>query len=227
MSRPSSASARPRRPDPSAKPDLVVISYDANEIQQKLAAVGVKVVNQDPHRTSRARSRRSSNSAHYRSREECRQARRVDQDDHQCGHRVGARSTPARTLTAYYELSTKPYYSLTSSTFVGSLLKDLGVMNIADPKNTSADAGYPELSAEYIVSANPKMIFLADTLCCKESAATVAKRPGFSAIAAVHDHEVIGLNDDIASRWGPRLSVLMNQLTAAVKGALNNSKLWK
>ncbi len=33
---------------------------------------------------------------------------------------------------------------------------------------------------------------------------------------------MIGLNDDIASRWGPRLGVLMNQLTAAVKGALKN-----
>ncbi len=133
---------------------------------------------------------------------------------------------PGKSLTAYYELDTT-YYSLTSSTFVGSLLKDLGVQNIADAKNTSADAGYPELSAEFIVSANPKMIFLADTICCKQSASTVAKRPGFSKVAAVQDHEVIALNDDIASRWGPRLSVLMNQLTTAVKGALKNPKLWK
>src|SRR5580692_11284975 len=36
---------------PSAKPDLVVISYDANEIQQKLAAVGVKVIDQAPPST--------------------------------------------------------------------------------------------------------------------------------------------------------------------------------
>jgi hypothetical protein len=38
---------------------------------------------------------------------------------------------------------------------------------------------------------------------------------------------VIGLNDDIASRWGPRLKNLMNQLTLAVTGALKNPKLWK
>jgi iron complex transport system substrate-binding protein len=131
-----------------------------------------------------------------------------------------------KSLTAYYELSTD-FYSLTSSTFVGSLLKAIGVVNIADPKNTTADAGYPQLSAEYIVSANPKVIFLADTLGGKASASSVAKRPGFSKIAAVEDHEVIGLNDDIASRWGPRLSILMNQMTAAVKGALKNPKLWK
>ncbi|HXC18329.1 MAG TPA: ABC transporter substrate-binding protein, partial [Acidimicrobiales bacterium] len=131
-----------------------------------------------------------------------------------------------KSLTAYYELDTT-FYSLTSSTFVGSLLKDLGVVNIADAKNTTADAGYPQLSAEYIVSTNPKMIFLADTICCKASASTVAKRPGFSKVAAVEDHEVIGLNDDVASRWGPRLSLLMNELTAAVKGALQNPSLWK
>jgi iron complex transport system substrate-binding protein len=133
---------------------------------------------------------------------------------------------PGKTLTAYYELDTT-YYSLTSSTFVGSLLKSLGVVNIADAKNTTADAGYPQLSAEYIVSADPKMIFLADTICCKASASSVAKRTGFSKVAAVKDSEVIGLNDDVASRWGPRLTLLMNQLTAAVKGALTNTRLWK
>ena len=133
---------------------------------------------------------------------------------------------PGKALTAYYELDTT-YYSLTSTTFVGSLLKSLGVVNIADAQSTTADAGYPQLSAEYILSANPKMIFLADTVCCKASAATVAKRPGFSKVAAVKNGEVIGLNDSVASRWGPRLSLLMNELTASVKGALKNPKLWK
>ena len=212
---------------PSAKPDLVIISYDADEIQQKLAAVGVKVVAQDP----------PTNLAGALS--------QIEQLGALTGHVKSAdalaasiKSTintdiasvpkhPGKHLTVYYELSTKPYYSLTSSTFVGSLMKALGVVNIADAKNTSADAGYPELSAEFIVSANPKMIFLADTICCKQSASTVAKRPGFSKVAAVQDHEVIGLSDDIASRWGPRLIVLMNQLTTAVKGALDNTTLWK
>jgi iron complex transport system substrate-binding protein len=211
---------------PSAKPDLVVISYDANEIQQKLKAVGVKVVDQDaPSNLAGALAQ-------------------IEQLGALTGHVKSAdalaasiQSTiktdiasvpkhPGKKLTAYYELSTKPYYSLTSSTFVGALLKDLGVVNIADPENTSADAGYPELSSEYIVSASPKMIFLADTICCKQSSTTVAARPGWSKISAVQDHEVIGLNDDIASRWGPRLIVLMNDLTAAVKGALQNPKLW-
>ncbi|HXC18400.1 MAG TPA: ABC transporter substrate-binding protein, partial [Acidimicrobiales bacterium] len=33
---------------PSPKPDLVIISFDANDIKEKLTAVGVKVINQSP-----------------------------------------------------------------------------------------------------------------------------------------------------------------------------------
>jgi iron complex transport system substrate-binding protein len=212
--------------NPSPKPDLVIISYDANEIQQKLTAVGVKVVNQEPPTNVAGAlaqiEQLGTLTGHVKSADRLAASIRstINADI------ASVPKHPEKTLTAYYELSIKPYYSLTSSTFVGALLKSLGVTNIADSQNTSADAGYPELSAEYIVRSNPKVIFLADTLSGGQSAASVAKRPGWSKIAAVQDHEVIGLNDDIASRWGPRLSILMNQLTAAVKGALRNPELW-
>ena len=49
------------------------------------------------------------------------------------------------------------------------------------------------------------LIFLSDTVCCHQSAATVAARPGWGGIAAVTHHQVVGVNDDIASRWGPRI----------------------
>jgi len=211
---------------PSTKPDLVIISYDANDVKEKLTALGVKVVEQDaPSNVAGALSQieqLGTLTGHVKSADKL--AASIKQTIH--ADIASVPKHPGKSLTAYYELSTD-FYSLTSSTFVGSLLKALGVVNIADPKNTTADAGYPQLSAEYLVSANPKMIFLADTIGGKASASSVAKRPGFSKVAAVEDHEVIGLNDDIASRWGPRLSILMNQITAAVKGALKNPKLWK
>jgi iron complex transport system substrate-binding protein len=40
-------------------------------------------------------------------------------------------------------------------------------------------------------------------------------------IPAVKDHEVIPLNDDIASRWGPRLPQLVAQIALAVEHAPN------
>jgi iron complex transport system substrate-binding protein len=46
---------------------------------------------------------------------------------------------------------------------------------------------------------------LADTRCCGQSAAAVARRPGWSGIAAVRTGSVVGVDDSIASRWGPRI----------------------
>jgi len=47
----------------------------------------------------------------------------------------------------------------------------------------------------------------------------VSARPGWSVIPAVKDHEVIALNDDIASRWGPRLPQLVAEIAQAVERA--------
>lgn len=113
---------------------------------------------------------------------------------------------PTSRLSVYDELD-NTYYSVTSSTFVGSVFKTFGLRNIAD-KAKDAGSGYPQLSSEYIVAADPDLIFLSDTICCHQSAATVAARPGWSHIAAVTHHQVVRVNDDIASRWGSRIVAL-------------------
>jgi iron complex transport system substrate-binding protein len=209
---------------PSTKPDLVIISYDANTIKEKLTALGVKVVEQDAA-TSVANAlsqirQLGTLTGHVAKADALASSlkKTINADI------ASVPAHPTKKVRVYYELD-PTYYSLTSTTFVGSLMKELGLVNIADPKSTSADAGYPQLSAEYIVSANPQLIFLADTKCCHQSLATVAKRAGFSKVSAVVNGHVVNLNDDIASRWGPRLGVLMNQLTAAVKRVLADPKL--
>jgi iron complex transport system substrate-binding protein len=115
----------------------------------------------------------------------------------------------AQPMSYYYELD-QTYYSVTSSTFVGSLLALLDMKSIADTASGAASSGgYPQLSSEYIVKANPDFIILADTVCCAQDAATVAARPGWSSLAAVKEGHIIPLNDDIASRWGPRIVDLL------------------
>ncbi|MCL2419408.1 MAG: ABC transporter substrate-binding protein [Conexibacteraceae bacterium] len=110
------------------------------------------------------------------------------------------RTTPP--ITVYHELD-QTYYSASSRTFVGQIYSLLGLRNIADkaPKATA----YPQLSGEYIVSADPDMIVLADTVCCGQSVKTVARRPGWNQIAAVKDRDVLAVNDTVASEWGPRI----------------------
>jgi iron complex transport system substrate-binding protein len=124
-------------------------------------------------------------------------------------------------LTYYWELSANPFYSATSQTFIGQIVGLFGLKNIADKVNKPADGGYPQLSQEYIVTARPAIIFLADNQAADggQAPAIVARRPGWSGIPAVKNGEVIGLNDDIASRWGPRLPQLVAELAQAVEKA--------
>ncbi len=124
-------------------------------------------------------------------------------------------------LTYYWELTANPYYSVTSSTFIGQIVALFGLKNIADAADKASDGGYPMLSPEYIIKAQPQIIFLADNQAADggQTPAKVAERPGWSAIPAVKDHQVVGLNDDIASRWGPRLPRLVAEIAQAVERA--------
>ena len=132
---------------------------------------------------------------------------------------VSKAGTAHKGVTYYWELSANPYYSATSSTFIGQIVGLFGLKNIADSASKPADGGYPELSQEYIVTAKPQIIFLADNQPADggQSPAVVVKRPGWSGIPAVRNHEVVGLNDDIASRWGPRLPQLVAEIAAAIE----------
>jgi iron complex transport system substrate-binding protein len=113
-----------------------------------------------------------------------------------------ASASAGKSIAVYHELG-PDYFSATSKTFIGSIYKLLGAENIADGAGGKAP-DYPQLSAEYILSANPDVIVLSDTKCCGQSPETVAGRPGWSKIAAVRNGHVIPVDDDIASRWGPR-----------------------
>jgi iron complex transport system substrate-binding protein len=115
----------------------------------------------------------------------------------------------------FYELD-NTLYSVTSNTFVGSLLAQFGLENIADGAQEGND--YPQLSAEVIIEKDPTLIFLADTKCCGQNAAEVAKRAGWGDLSAVTNDGIVELDDDVASRWGPRLVDLVEQFSAAVKG---------
>ncbi len=107
-------------------------------------------------------------------------------------------------LSYYHELDPS-FYSVTSETFIGQVYDLFGLTNIADQGDPSAHGGYPQLSAEKILSADPDLVFLADTQCCGQNAETVAKRPGWDTLTAVKEDQVIELEDDAASRWTPRL----------------------
>lgn len=120
-------------------------------------------------------------------------------------------------LRYYYELD-PTYYSASSKTFIGAVLGLLGMDNIADSADNSKAAGYPQLTPEFIIDADPDVILLADTKCCQTTPESVIARAGWGDIRAVAEGHIIALDDDVASRWGPRIVDLMRQVAEAVAG---------
>ena len=86
---------------------------------------------------------------------------------------VDAVEISATPISYYHELD-DTYYSVTGNTFIGSIYELFGMRNIADA--TEGDSDYPQLSAEFIVSQDPNVIFLAD-VNLGVTAETVAARP--------------------------------------------------
>ena len=122
----------------------------------------------------------------------------------------------AEPLTYYHELDAS-FFTATGDTFIGTVYAAAGLVNIADAVGDGNP--YPQLSAEFIVTADPDLIFLACTKFCGESPETVAARDGWGGLNAVANGNVIPMDDDIASRWGPRIVDYLEQVGMAVATA--------
>ena len=129
---------------------------------------------------------------------------------------LGSVPKRAKGLSVYHEIS-PDHYSATSSTFIGSIYRLFGLQDIADKAGSGSD--YPQLSDEYIVAANPELIVLADTTCCGQNTGTVKARPGWSSITAVQRGSIVPVDDSIAARWGPRITVFVAAVARALRTA--------
>jgi iron complex transport system substrate-binding protein len=117
--------------------------------------------------------------------------------------------------TYYHELD-PTFFTVTSETFIGDVYSRLGLVGIADQAGDPAADPYPQLSEEFVVSADPDLIFLADAECCGVTAGQVAARPGWSQITAVVEGRIHPVDEDIASRWGPRVVDFMTEVAEYV-----------
>ncbi len=200
------------------KPDLVIISNDINGITAKLKALSIPVL--DLPAAANVSGVYSEITELGAATGHMAQARAEDATIKADVARIVA-SEPKHSppLTYFYELGANPYYSVTDSTFIGSLLSLLGMKSIADSATGAAAAGgYPELSPEFILKSNPDYVILSDTANNGgQTAATVYARPGWSAVTAVQDKHVIALNGDVASRWGPRIVNILQAVATATK----------
>lgn len=197
------------------KPDLVVLASDIGGIVKTLEKVGIPVLLEpsavqieDAYDQIADLGKATGHAG---------EAGKTAQDMRQQIEATVKATPPGKGLTYYHELS-ESRHSASSKTFIGQVYGLFGLENIADRADKQGD-GYPQLSPEYLLKADPDLVFLADTKCCGQSEATVAKRTGWSALSAVKNDNVVPLDDDVASRWGPRLVELVKAVGAAVQRA--------
>ncbi|MCY3910325.1 MAG: ABC transporter substrate-binding protein [bacterium] len=193
----------------SYEPDLVVIANDANDLMAGLDAVGVEVL---------LSFAPADFEGGYASIAELGIAvGRIDEAavlvaDLRAEIDAALADAPDVPIRVYHELD-NTYFSVSSNSFIGAVYAAMGAINIAD--EADADGyGYPQLTEEYIVEADPELIVITDLVGYTPE--DVAARPGWGDVTAARNGNIVVVNSDIASRWGPRLP----QFIAAVAEAL-------
>lgn len=194
-------------------PDLVVIAEDNDHIVAQLEKLGIPVLF-EPAAQSLAAAYTVIGQLGEATGHAAGAAPVIDEMQRRIAQIVRSMPRPRTPLRVYHELE-QNYYSATSRTFIGQIYTLLGLQNIAD--RAHAAGAFPQLSAEYIIASNPDLIVLADTACCKQSAASVAARPGWRNISAVKHGAIVPVDEDIASHWGPRIVLFVERVTQAVK----------
>jgi iron complex transport system substrate-binding protein len=113
-----------------------------------------------------------------------------------------AKVNKSEKVPLFWEIS-GDLWTVGKGSFIDDLLAKAGGFNIA----SSLDSPWLQLSGEYIVKANPRVIFLADFPFGTKSG-DLAKRPGWGSVSAVKSGNIIEVSladNDKVSRAGPRI----------------------
>lgn len=120
-------------------------------------------------------------------------------------------------FSVFYELdATDPSKPFTAGkgTFITQLIDRAGGYNIASDLE-----GYPQLSLEQVVAADPAFIILGNARY-GVTPESIAQRPGWENLSAVKNGQIFPFNDDLVSRPGPRLVDALEELAKLLRPEL-------
>lgn len=112
----------------------------------------------------------------------------------------------------YIEYS--PLWTAGKGSFMDELIVTSGGINIASELDQWA-----QISSEAVIEANPDVIIYADITdyeTGKPLAELIKTRPGWSPIEALKNDAIVGVNEDILSRPGPRITDALLEVAAGI-----------
>lgn len=183
-------------------PDLVVIAFDPGELVSGLGALDIPVILHPPapdiDTAYSQMAELGTATGHAEAAADLVAALQAEINQITTGF-----GSFTEGVTYYHEVD-NTFYTATSATFIGQVYSLFGLENIADPADTEG-WGYPQLSVEYILESDPDVIFFGCAVWCGTTADSLAERPGWNGLTAVQNGLLVEVDDDISSRWGPRL----------------------
>jgi iron complex transport system substrate-binding protein len=194
------------------EPDLVVISFDPGELKSALQAVEVPSLFlptastlDDSYRQLEVLGAATGHIA---------EAAGVVAGMQSAIEEVLASAQVPQGISFYHEVDAT-LYSASSASFLGQIYAILGLENIADQAEDPAGFGFPQLSPEYVVAADPDLIFLGD-VDFGVTPESIAERPGWGGMTAVTSGAIVGLDSYLASNWGPSVVDLLLAIADAI-----------
>ncbi len=202
------------------EPDLVVISFDPGDVVASLEAADVAVISYGSAFTIDDVYRQIEGLGIATGQIDG--AVVVNESIQNDLEKLAADAPDGAQISYYHEIDST-LFTATSTTFIGQLYSLFGLNNIADPADEDGSAfGFPQLSSEFVVGADPDLIFLSNTLY-GESVETVSARPGWDVMSAVMSGNIVELDSDVSSRWGPRIVEFAQSVADALDSYVSES----
>lgn len=196
-------------------PDLVVISNDANDLVASLTELDIPVlINPAPADIEAGYAGMAELGIATGHVDET--AAAIEDLRAQIDEALAKAPEPGdEPIRVYHELD-DTYFTASQYGFIGSVYAEMGAVNIGDEADAD-QTGFPQMTEEAVIAADPQVIVITDQV--DYTAEDVANRPGWEDITAVREGNIVTVNADIASRWGPRLPEFVNSAAEALSTA--------
>ncbi len=192
------------------KPDLVLLARSAR-VTQRLESMGIKVVALEPQNQEDMRRviQLIAGALHLPQHPERAHLlwQKIQNKLDAASLRVPAK---AKGMRIYFEAGSG-YFAAGEASYIGETLKRLGLVNVVP----SSMGAFPQVNPEFIVKANPQIIFMGE-----RTATDLKSRPGWQRIDAISQQKICAFTpeqSDIIVRSGPRIPDAADLMVACLK----------